>query len=144
LLGKTAMERLQYDDAQDYFLQVVNLAQDEKGAEAQYYLAYIEFRKNDYRKSLETLFDLNGKYANYESWIGKSFLLIADNYIALEEYFQAKATLESLIEHSPDKEIVNEAKMRIKKLDEMTIEKEKEESVPDTLEIEDPANKNGP
>lgn len=144
LLGKIALERLQYDDAQDYFLQVVNLAQDEKSAEAQYYLAFIEFRKKDYRKSLETLFDLNSKFANYEFWLGKSFLLIADNYIALEEYFQAKATLESVVEHSPDDEVVKEAKIRLQKLEEMTVEPEKEESVPDTLEIEDPANQNRP
>ena len=144
LLGKTAMERLQYDTAQDYFIQIVNMAQDARGAEAQYYLAYIEFKKEDYRNSLESLFDMNSKYASYEAWLGRSFLLIADNYIALEEYFQAKATLESLIEHSPEEEVVKEARERLNEINDMSAIKEKEESVPDTLEIDDPAKDNRP
>ncbi len=146
LLGKTSLDRLQYDEAQDYFIQVINLASDERGAEAKYYLAFIEYKKGEYRKSLETLFDLNSKYGNYEKWLGKSFLLIADNYTAMKEYFQSKATLESLIDNSPDSEVVRQARERLKEVEALSAAKEKEieKNVPDTLEINDPANKNKP
>ncbi|MFM7079963.1 MAG: tetratricopeptide repeat protein, partial [Bacteroidota bacterium] len=32
-------------------------------------------------------------------WLGKSFLLLGDNYLALKDTFQAKATYQSLVEN---------------------------------------------
>jgi len=72
------------------------------GAEAQYFWAKVLNAQANYDKSLEVLFDLNKKYASsiYDKWRGEAFLLIAENYIAMDETFQAKSTLESIIEKS--------------------------------------------
>lgn len=117
-LGKAAYRTGKNEEAMDFFLTTLNTAKDENGAEAQYLIAEIQYKAGEYKKSIETLYDLNTNYSIYEWWLGKSFLLIADNYIALEENFQAKATLKSLIEKSPNNDIVEQAKSRLKTLEE--------------------------
>ncbi len=85
----------------------------ESGAEANYLLAKYYYDQKDYNQSIEVLRQLNDNYASYDYWLGKSFLLIADNYIALNELFQAKATLVSLKEKSSSKQIVEEAELKL-------------------------------
>lgn len=104
----------------DYFVSTMNEAKDESGAEAQYITASLFYKQHKYKSSLNELFNLNESYSEYTSWVGKSFLLVADNYLALKENFQAKATLESLVKNFPDSIIVEEAK---KKLEGMKEEK---------------------
>jgi len=116
-LGKAALASADTTAAQDYFLNTAQEARDELGAEAQYMLANIEFRRKNYRKSIDLLFDLNNQFGNYDYWLGMSFLLLADNYIALEEFLQAKATLNSVSENSPLKEIRDQARMKLEKLE---------------------------
>ncbi|NJO01847.1 MAG: tetratricopeptide repeat protein [Bacteroidia bacterium] len=111
-----AYRQQQFPTAIQVFQQVANNASDETGAEAQYLLAEIYYRQKKHQQSLETLFDLNKRYTNYEKWRGRSFLLIADNYIAMDEIFQARATLQSLIDKSPDPEVVSEARRKLASL----------------------------
>lgn len=117
-LGKAAYSQGNNQEAMDYFLTTLNTAKDENGAEAQWLLAEIQYKNGEYATSIETLYDLNSNFSAYEFWLGRSFLLIADNYIALEENFQARATLNSLVERSPLPEIVEMARRKLRDLDE--------------------------
>ncbi len=114
--GKAAYAQKDYDTAIDEFITTSNAAKDEYGAEAQYLMGDIFYRQAAYNRSIETLIDLSSNYGSYEKWLGKAFLLISDNYVALKEYFQAEGTLNSIIENSPDQEIVNKAKAKLIKL----------------------------
>ncbi len=130
-IGKSFLAMGNTENAIDYFLNTVNTAKDIHGAEAQYLIAQIFHDQGDYQRSNEALFNLNDNYGIYEEWIGKSFLLIAENFMVMDELFQAKATLNSLIEKSPIEEIVSQAKQNL-------IELEKMEPIPsdqDTVEI---------
>ncbi len=110
--GKVAYQQQQYQTATQIFQQITQSSSDETGAEAQYLLADIYYRQRRYQESLETLFEMNKKF-NFEKWRGKAFLLIADNYIALGETFQAKATLQSIIDKSPDPAVVSQAQQKL-------------------------------
>ncbi len=116
-IGKTWYAQADYPKATDEFLKVVNAAKDEYGAEAQYLIGEAQYKQKEYKQSLESLFLVNENYAAFEKWRGQAFLLIADNYVALDEVFQAKATLQSIVDNASDKEIVAEAKARLKSLD---------------------------
>jgi len=116
--GKSLYLQNNYDQATDEFLRTVNSAKDENGAEAQYLIGEILFKQKKHKESLDALFELNQKFSSYEKWRGRGFLLIADNYVATDETFQAKATLNSIIERSPDKQVVEEAKVKLKALEE--------------------------
>ena len=71
----------------------------EKAVEAKYMVAKILFEQLKYKNSLDTCLKLKNKYSSYEYWIAKTFILIADNYYAQGNSFQAKATLESIKHH---------------------------------------------
>ncbi|WMJ74334.1 tetratricopeptide repeat protein [Cytophagaceae bacterium ABcell3] len=117
-LGKVAYAKKEYTEAKDHFVSTVNTARDASAVEAQYLIAKIQYELEKYKQSLETLYELNKSFPANDEWLGKSFLLISDNLIALDEIFQAKATLNSIIERSPHQETVNKAKERLKELEE--------------------------
>lgn len=98
-IGKAAMARGDYEAAKDEFLTTLNSARDEFGAEAKYRLGEIFYLTKQHKQCYETLVSLGTDFAGYDEWIGRAFLLLADNFIAMGDMFQAKGTLESLIEN---------------------------------------------
>ena len=118
-IGKSFTKLGNNTSAMNEFVKVLNRSPDELGAEANYRIAEIHYKKDNYHDSLESLFELNSKYGAYQNWIGESFLLIADNYIALEEFLQAKATLNSLIDKFPDLIIKDRATTKMMQIDKL-------------------------
>lgn len=116
-LGKAAMEKEDYELAKDEFLNTLNTARDEYGAEAKYLLGKIFYLTKEYNQCYETLIGLNNDFSTYEEWVGKAFLLLADNFVAMEDDFQAKATLQSLIEHFPGEEVKEQAKAKLAQIE---------------------------
>ncbi|MBX2946925.1 MAG: tetratricopeptide repeat protein [Cyclobacteriaceae bacterium] len=115
-LGKSAMARGQYDVAKDEFINTLNTARDEFGAEAKYRLGEIFFLTKEYKQCYETLVGIDAEFGAYEEWVGRSFLLLADNFIAMNNVFQAKATLQSLIDKFPLQHIKDAAKEKLRKI----------------------------
>lgn len=111
--GKASLQKKAYKQASDYFLQVVNAASDQQAAEAQYWLCWIEFNNGNHDRSLTLLYEFPARYGKYEVWLGKAFLLVAENFLAQKEYLQARATLQSVIDRSPVSSIVEEARGRL-------------------------------
>ncbi len=134
-IGKSYLQIGDKGKARKYFEKTLESARDENGAEALYLIAKMLYDEGNYKESIDKLFLLNSTFPVYEYWLGKSFILIADNYLAMGEDFQAKATLESIVENSPVEEIVDEAKVKLLALEEKA--KELEHAELDTLEVED-------
>lgn len=131
-LGKTAFARGDYESAKDEFLNTLNAARDEFGAEAKYLLAQIQYLEKNYKQSYETLLGLNKDFASYDEWVGRSFLLIADVFVAQDNFFQAKATLQSLIEHFPLQHVRDQAKTRLAEVERLEVVKQLE-ATPDSI-----------
>jgi TolA-binding protein len=92
-------------------------ATDENGAEAQYLISEILFKQKRYKESSDAAYKVSTNYGNYEYWLGRAFIVIADNYAAQGETFQAKATLNSVIENSPFKEVKDIATAHLADID---------------------------
>jgi len=133
--GKVDFARGRFDEALDHFITVMNGPQDINAVEAQYISAVILRKQEKYHQSLEKLYDLNKNYGIYEEWVGKSFLLIAENFISMNELFQAKETLRSIIENSPLPNIVDKARALLYDVEVREETLIKEEA--DTLQIGD-------
>jgi tetratricopeptide (TPR) repeat protein len=131
-LGKNAFAKGDYETAQDEFLNTVNAAQDEFGAEAKYMIAQILYQQKQYKQSYETLVTLTNDFSAYDEWVGKAFLLMADNFIGMDNTYQAQVTLESLVESFPLENIKEQAKAKLKELERLKAEKEKTQS--DTID----------
>jgi TolA-binding protein len=135
-LGKIALAKGDYETAQDEFLNTVNSAQDEFGAEAKYMIAQIFYLQKQYKQSYETLVSLNNDFESYDEWVGKSYLLLADNFVAMNDNFQAKATLQSLIENFPQENVKEQARKKLAEIEKTEADKQKviEADTTDTIE----------
>lgn len=114
--GKVQHAKGNYDDAIGELLNAVNSAKDQSGAEAQYLIADSFYKQKKYKQSLESLFTLTQEFANYSEWYDKSFLLMAENYIGQNEIFQAKKTLESIVQNVKSESVKKAAAQRLKEL----------------------------
>ena len=86
-------------------------------AEAKYNIALIEYNKGRYKPSQKTCFDLVKELPNYDYWVAKTYILLADDYVGLKDNFQAKATLQSIIDnYKGDDEILETAKDKLDKI----------------------------
>jgi TolA-binding protein len=124
-LGKTALARGDFEGAKDEFLNTLNAARDEFGAEAKYLLAEIFYNQKEYKQCYETSMGLINDFATYDLWVGKGFLLLADNFAAQNDVFQARATLQSL-DKFPLQSIKDQAKVKLKELEQTELEKQKQ------------------
>lgn len=132
-LGKSAMAKGDYELAKDEFLNTLNTAQDEYGAEAKYLLGEIFFLSKEHKQCYETLVGLNTDFAAYTEWVGKSYLLLSDNFVAMGDLFQAKGTLKSIIENFPLAPIRALAAEKLKRIEEDELMKEKQVKEKDSL-----------
>ncbi len=131
-LGKAAYAEGDFNNAIDEFLTTLNTSKDAYGAESQYMIGLIFHQQKQYRQSNNTLFEVNENFSAYSEWLGKTFLLMADNYVALEELFQAKATLNSVIENATITEIVDQAKAKLVEVEKLEGSLEQAEVPKDT------------
>ncbi len=116
-LGKNAQATGDFDTAKDEYLTTINSAQDEYGAEAKYRLGELFYQSKDYKQCYETLVSLNTDFASYTEWVGKSYLLLSDNFLASGDSFNAKAVLKSLIDNFPTEEVKLAAKAKLLQID---------------------------
>ncbi|MFA6946043.1 MAG: hypothetical protein WC220_09085, partial [Pedobacter sp.] len=58
----------------------------------------------------------------HDYWVAKTYILIADNYVAMKDIFQAKSTLQSILENYENKEddILSLAKEKLDTLNKRT------------------------
>ncbi|SEL58561.1 tetratricopeptide repeat protein [Parapedobacter koreensis] len=87
------------------------------GAEARYRVGQLQYEDKEYDKAQETAFDVINNMGSYDYWVAKSFILLADAYAGKGDDFQAKSTLESVIEnYEEDDDVIPSAKERLQKL----------------------------
>ncbi|KAA9325241.1 tetratricopeptide repeat protein [Adhaeribacter soli] len=115
-LGKASYAQGKLDEALTQLNNAIT-ATDENGAEAQFLISEILFKQKRYKESTDAAYKVSSNYGNYEYWLGRAFIVIADNYAAQGETFQAKATLNSVIENSPFKEVKEIAQAHLADID---------------------------
>jgi TolA-binding protein len=124
--GKAYYAKGNKDFALGAFNRVTELPVSEKAVEAKYLVAKILNDQQNYSASLDTCFRLKDRYSSYEYWVAKTFVLMADNYSAQSNAFQAKATLESIIQnYDGDKSIIEEAHAKLEKIRTVEMNKSK-------------------
>ncbi len=112
------------------------ITDSEIGAESQYYVSLILFKTGEYKEAEKTVFELVDHYSSYDYWVAKTFILMADIYIELDNTFQAKQTLQSIIDNYEGPEL---SEIATKKLSNI-LEKEKQEAQVEEEDIEEDKN----
>ena len=75
-----------------------------------YHLAYAAFYSGDYEASKKIIFEQSRLLPRYKNWLGKSFVILARNYVVEEDVFQAIHTLDQLLLNLEDQSILKSAK----------------------------------
>jgi tetratricopeptide (TPR) repeat protein len=116
-VGKAYLLKADTVQATKAFDNVVANTKTIAAAEAKYNLAKIQYSKKDYKNSQKTCFDLINNMPSFDYWVAKSFILLADNYIALKDKMQAKSTLMSIIDNYDGKDdIIPTAKQKLESI----------------------------
>ena len=102
------------DSALTHFQFIIKETRNAQGAESKYNVAVIQYMNKDYKASKKTVYDLSDNYSSYETWTAKGFILLSDIYIAQKDNFQAKATLQSVIDNADDESIKNKARTKLR------------------------------
>ena len=113
IMAKSYLGLNKIEEALIEFKNVVSSSKNELNAEASYSIANIYYTRGEYKQSQKAIFDFFKNGGDYPVWIDKSLLLLADNYTALKDNFQAKTTLQSIIDDSKNAESVRTAKAKL-------------------------------
>lgn len=92
----------------------------EAGAEAKYRLAQYYLTQNNLDKAEAEVFDYIEKGTTHQHWLAKSFVVLADVYLAKENYFEAKQYLLSLKDNydtTNDAEVAEDIATRLQKIE---------------------------
>ncbi|WP_419214025.1 tetratricopeptide repeat protein [Maribacter sp. X9] len=114
MIARSAIATGNEQKAKTAYAEVLKIASGATAAEALYYDAYFENQDGDYENSNVAVQKLAKDYATYKEWGGKGLVLMAKNYYALNDAYQATYILESVTTNfSQYPEIVADAKAEL-------------------------------
>ncbi|MBK9291085.1 MAG: tetratricopeptide repeat protein [Bacteroidetes bacterium] len=114
--GKSYLELGNSRNALEELGKVHRSGQGVMAAEACYLIARIQFDNNQLTEAENTIFELAEKYKRHDYWVAKGFILLADIYVKTNNIFQAKATLQSIIDNYPGEDLRQEARRKLNML----------------------------
>lgn len=86
-------------------------------AESKYNIALIRFSKKDFKNSQKAIMELSEDFSAYEYWVANGFILLADIYTSQKDFFQAKATLQSVIDEYQGEDLKSIAIEKLKAIE---------------------------
>ena len=125
-IGKSAQIKGEYDVAINSFKAVVAVNKAALAAEARYEIANSWFALSRWNDAEKAAFEVVNKSGSYDFWVTKAYILLGDVYFRQKDYFNAKATFQSIVDNSLNAELKGEAQ---RKLDEVVAEESKSSKV---------------
>jgi tetratricopeptide (TPR) repeat protein len=106
----------QYDLAIANYKTVVTINKSALAAEARYEIANSWFAVDHLNEAEKAAFETINKSGSYDYWVTKSYILLGDIYFKEKDYFNAKATFQSIVDHSINMELKTEAQTKLSKV----------------------------
>ncbi len=117
IIARSAMQTGNEARAKEAYAEVQQIATGELGAEALYYEAYFKNKESQYKASNDAVQKLAKDYSGYKAYGGKGLLLMAKNFYALKDAYQATYILDNVISNFSDyPELVAAAKAEQNKI----------------------------
>jgi len=85
------------------------------GAEARYEIANCQFGMNNLAAAEKSALAVIKETGSYDNWVTKSYILLGDIFMQQKDYFNAKATYESVAKNSVIPELKSEAQQKLDK-----------------------------
>ncbi len=114
IIARASIKTGDEDRAKTAYSEVQKIATGALAAEALYYDAYFKHIENDFKGSNTAVQELARDYSGYKEYGAKGLVLMAKNFYALEDAYQATYILESVITNFEDyPETVQEAQEQL-------------------------------
>jgi len=113
IVGKCYFEKGNYNAAIERLDKSARNDKSVYGAESAYYSAVASIKLKKYDEAENKVFDISDNFSKYDYWVAKSFIALADVYVAKENYFQAKETLRSVIDNYKGDDLKQEARAKL-------------------------------
>lgn len=97
MIARSAIQTNDENRAASAYAEVLKIATGETAAEALYYDAYFKNKAGQNEASNASVQKLAKDYSSYKEWGGKGLVLMAKNFYALDDAYQATYILESVI-----------------------------------------------
>ncbi len=116
--GKISFEEKKYAEALALFKEVLAHSNDENTAEARYLIANIHYLNRDIDLAEEACRKSYSESGAYPYWVARSLILLSDILVEKQDYFNAKAALEAVIDNfSEDESLVESARAKVKEIE---------------------------
>ena len=112
-IGKSQQASRQFDQAIASFKSVVQLNKAALAAEARYEIAACWLQLNKLSDAEKAAFETINKSGSYDYWITKAYILLGDVYFRQKDFFNAKATFQSVVDNTTDTELKSEAQAKL-------------------------------
>ncbi len=118
VLAQHAISATQWPESIESLRSVLSHNKGSLGAEARYLIAWIYYQQGKWSESEKAAEESIRLSGSFEPWSTKSYILIGDVYYQQKDYFNAKATYQSVAENTDDPALKEEAKEKYKKVEE--------------------------
>lgn len=112
-IAKSAQISGEYDIALTNFKSVVAVNKAALAAEARYEIANTWFIVEKWSDAEKAAFEVINKSGSYGFWVTKAYILLGDVYFKQKDYFNAKATFQSVVSNSLNAELKSEAQAKL-------------------------------
>jgi len=113
IIARSGYELGNKELARKEFEETLKLSKNEMAAEAKYMLALMDFENGKYDDCEKSVFALSENFASYDYWVAKGFLLLSDVYVKKGNTFQARQTLQSIIDNYDGQDLVTIAREKL-------------------------------
>lgn len=117
IIARSAFETGNENRAKTAYAEVLKIATGELAAEALYYDAYFKHKAGNFQASNESVQKLAKDYSGYKFYGAKGLVLMAKNFYALNDAYQATYILENVIKNFKEyPEVVQEAQQELSRI----------------------------
>ncbi|MCX7769014.1 MAG: tetratricopeptide repeat protein [Flavobacteriales bacterium] len=115
-LGYEALQKGDTSEAEKFFQKTADRPASYYGPEAKYQLCRLLFLRRDYERCEKKILDWANSLSHQRHWLARLYILLGQTYVALGNSFQARATLQSIVDNHDGPEEVAEARRLLEEL----------------------------
>ncbi|RYY99005.1 MAG: tetratricopeptide repeat protein [Chitinophagaceae bacterium] len=116
VLGRSAQLAGQHNEAITAYRAVIAVNKAALAAEARYEIAASLLALDKLKDAEKAAFEVISKSGSYEVWVTRSYILLGDIYFRQKDYFNAKATYQSVVENATQPELKAEAQRKLEEV----------------------------
>ena len=115
-MGLIDLAAERFDIADNHFLEVAEKRIDELGASSQYYYGLSLYEQNKITEAISALVRIRTVYSLYDEWLSRSYLLLGDCYVELDDNRKAEEMYRVVVAKNKGDQLGEEARQKISKL----------------------------